>query len=327
MIDKSHIRQQCRFVLLHVPIVIVAGILTATILGGCGSRPARRPAVIANSQNDVSLGMRAYQDNNYSEARNYFSRALAQYRSVDARGNELEVLVDLADSALEQGEYTEAHDYLNDAQKIIADGGHSGLEPHIALLSAYADMQAGYERSAAGQLDALLKAATTPTDIQLAALLARTQTAFDLKAADAAAWLDKSGAALGKSPLPLDSARYQRLQAYAAQTDGGDRQAAVLYASALDIYRGIYYRPGIAATLEEWAGLSIQRNDWTSARSQLQRALEVRLSMDDRTHSIRDLENLMRVDTALRDSTAAQQSSKLAIYLKNGGDPSQAPFH
>ncbi len=309
----------------HLPIFI--GMLLALLLTACGSRPTRQPAVVLDSENDMALGMRAYQDNNYTQARNYFARALAQYRSVDQRAGELNALIDLADSALGQGEYLAARDYLGEADKFAANGSFTALRPHIELLTAYADMQAGDTQLAAAQLDALLNDPTTPADIRQAALFAHTQTAFDLKSADATAWLGKLGAALGKNPDALSAARYQRLQAMAARNNGDLQQATALYTKALNAYRAVYYRPGIAATLEEWADLSMQQKNWNTAKNQLQRALDVRLSMYDRTHSIRDLDNLMQTDTALGDTAAAQQSSQLAEYLKKGGDPAQMPMN
>jgi hypothetical protein len=281
--------------------------------------------VVVNSDANMALGMRAYQDDNYSEARNYFSRALAHFRSVDARDGELNALIDLTDSALGQGEYTAAREYLSEAHNIVADGNRSSLKPQIALLNAYADMQAGDNQLAATQLDALLNAANTPAGIQIAALFARSQTAFDLKSADATTWLNKLGTALDSSTDTLYRARYQRLQALVALAHGDNQKAAALYAHALDAYRSGYYRPGIAATLEEWARLSMQQKDWTGARQQLQRALDVRLSMYDRTHSINDLEKLVKIETTLGDTAAAQHYSQLADYLKDGGDPAQLP--
>jgi len=309
----------------HLPIFI--GMLLALLLTACGSRPTRQPVVVMDSESDMALGMRSYQDNDYMQARNYFARALAQYRSVDQRADELNALIDLADSALGQGEYMAARDYLGEADKLAANGNFAALRAHVALLTAYADMQAGDAQPAAAQLDALLNDPTTPADIRQAVLFAHTQAAFDLKSADATAWLGKLGAALGKNPDALSTARYQRLQAIAARNNGDLRQAAALYTKALNAYRAVYYRPGIAATLEEWADLSMQEKDWNAAKNQLQRALDVRLSMYDRTHSVRDLDNLMQTDAALGDNTAAQQSSQLADYLKNGGNPAQLPMN
>ena len=308
---------------------IHAGMLTALLLAlllpGCGSRPVHQPAVVVNSNADMALGMRAYQDDNYTEARNYFSRALAQYRSVDARSGELYALIDLADSALGQGDFAAARSYLAATDTITSKQQHADLKARIDLLQVYADLQAGENQQAAKQLDALLAETSPPTDIRKAALFARAQVAFDLKSADASAWMDKLGAALGNSPDAINKARYQRLEALQAQSGNDYQKAAELYASALDTYRGIYYRPGIAATLEEWAGMNMRQKDWTSARGHLERALNVRLSMYDRTHSIRDLDNLMQVDSALGAQSATKRAAQLAEYLRNGGDPAQLP--
>lgn len=303
----------------HLSIFI--GVILALLLTACGSRPVRQPQVVVDARSNMALGMQAYRNDNYVEARNFFSRTLGEYRSVDARTGELDSLIDLADSALGQGEYAAARDYLSDAGRITAHGGFAVLEPRMALLETYADMQAGDNRQAAAGLDALLNNSATPADIRQAALFARTQTAFDLKSADANQWLGKLGASLGHNTDALSHARYQRLEALAARAGGNTLQAASLYASALNTYRAAYYRPGIAATLEEWSDMLMAQQDWHAARDWLQRALNVRLSMYDRTHSVRDLDNLAQVDKVLGDIAAAKQATQLAAYLKNGGDP------
>ncbi|MGH8399695.1 MAG: tetratricopeptide repeat protein, partial [Gammaproteobacteria bacterium] len=286
---------------------IIAASSVMIILTACGSKPIPQPATVTNTRDAMTLGMQAYADNRYLEARSYFARALLQYRSVDDRDGQLDALVDLADSALGQGEYTAARAYLADADTALADGGSSATAPHIALLHAYADMQADDDTQAAARLDKLLGDAGTPADIQQPALFARTQVAFDLGAADAGQWLEKLGAASSSHADTLSAARYQRLQALAALKQGDGQKAATLYQSALDSYRGSYYRPGIAATLEEWADLSIAQSDWTSAHDQLHRALDIRLWMYDRMHSVKDLGKLSEVDTKLNDAAAAKQ--------------------
>lgn len=295
------------------------------MLPACGSKPPVQPAVITNSHDAMTLGMQAYADNRYLEARNYFERALVQYRSVDDRDGQLDALVDLADSALAQGEYAAARAYLADADTALADGGSSTTAPHVALLHAYADMQAGDDTQAAARLDKLLGTDGTPADIQQPALFARTQVAFDLGAADAGQWLDKLGAAAGSHADALSAARYQRLQALAAFKQNDAQKAATLYQGALDSYRGSYYRPGIAATLEEWADISVAQQDWSAAHDRLRRALDIRLWMYDRTHAEKDLKTLSQVDTRLGDAAASKQDLQLADYLKNGGNPGQLP--
>lgn len=303
----------------------VCACTTAVVLSACGSKPPLQPAVVSNSRDAMSLGMQAYADDRYLEARGYFERALVQYRSVDDLEGQLDTLVDLADSALGQGEYSAARSYLADADVILAHGGFVEAAQHVALLHAYADMQAGDAAQASAHLDTLLADSATSTAIRQAALFARTQVAFDLNAADTAQWLDKLGAALGKAPAPISTARYLRLQALAAERQGDAHTAVRLYRHALDNYRARYYRPGIAATLEEWAHLSVTQQDWSTAHDQLQRALQIRLWMYDRTHSTKDLETLSQVDGALGDAAASKQDLQLADYLKHGGNPGQLP--
>jgi hypothetical protein len=98
-----------------------------------------------------------------------------------------------------------------------------------------------------------------------------------------------------------------------------------LYADALARYQSAYYRPGIAATHEEWADLLLSEKDWAGARDHLRRALNVRLWMYDSGHSIRILDKLASADRALGDDAAVKQDGELSDYLKDGGDPGKSP--
>jgi tetratricopeptide (TPR) repeat protein len=153
--------------------------------------------------------------------------------------------------------------------------------------------------------------------VKRAALFARTQAAFDAKAGDTAQRLAKIGAAQGD----LEQARLDRLQALADSA-----KASALYADALQRYQSAYYRPGIAATHEEWGTLLMAQQDWKGARDHLQRALNIRLWMNDATRSARIFDALQQVDTALGDTDTAQQDAKWSAYLKSGGDTTKTPY-
>ncbi|HET7175647.1 MAG TPA: hypothetical protein VFK21_06515 [Gammaproteobacteria bacterium] len=292
----------------------------AASLAACGSAPPPVPATEINTRNFMAEAMAAYNDNRYAEARGFFGRAYMQYRSVDDLKGEVDALVDLADSALLQGDVSAARGNLADA-RALADGHPdlAGMKPRLTLMDAYADLQAADPASAAQKLDALLATPGLPAELQRAALFARTQAAFDAKASDAGQWLAK----LGKpSQEPLDAARLERLEAL-AEPDAA--KAAGLYADALGRYQSAFYRPGIAAVHEEWGARLLAQQDWAGARDHLQRALHVRLWMYDASHSARILGELAMADQALGDATAAKQDAEWAEYLKNGGDPSKAP--
>lgn len=290
-------------------------------MAACGSVPKQPPATVKNSSASMTNAMLAYNDNRYAEARTFFGRALMEYRSVDDLAGQGNALVDLADSALQQGDVPAAREYLAEAQTLVDQHQLAALAPRLALLGAYADLQAGDAQGAATRLDTLMNDAGTPADVRSAALFARTQAAFDQKAADSAQWLAKLSAAAGADKDPLAAARLARLQALAADS----AKAAALYGSALSQYQAAYYRPGIAATHEEWADLLLAQKDWVGARDHLHRALSVRLWMYDSSRSMRVLDKLATADKALGDDAAVKQDGELSQYLQDGGDPSQSP--
>lgn len=291
--------------------------LSTTVLTACGSKPVVPPPVVSNSQTFMASGMAAYDDNRYTEARSFFGRAFMQYRSVDDLEHEADALTDLADAGLQQGDVTAARDQIAQARAVLASRPQPEVAARLDLLEATADLLAKDPASAATVLDGLLNDASAPADIKRAALFARVQAAFDAKTPDASQWLAK----LSKSQGDLEQARLDRLQALA---DPG--KAVGLYADALQHYQAAYYRPGIAATHEEWGALLMAQQDWKGGRDHLQRALNVRLWMNDATRSARIFDELQQVDTALGDSATAAQDAKWSDYLKNGGDTTKTPY-
>ena len=287
-------------------------------LAACGSKPVRPPAVVTQAQSFMASGMLAYDDNHYIEARNFFGRAFAEYRSVDDLDHEVDALTDLADAALLQGDVTAARDEIKQARALLAAYPVTGLPERLTLLEAYADLQSQDPVSAIAVLEPLLTDTAATADVQRAALFARTQAAFDAKAADAPQWLAK----LGKGQGDLDQARLERLQALTAPDLAG---AESLYADALRLYKLRYYRPGIAGVHEEWGALLLSQHKWGGARDHLQRALDVRLWMYDGSRAARILLQMEQADTALGNADAAKQDGVWSDYLKNGGDPSKSP--
>ncbi|HSN18955.1 MAG TPA: hypothetical protein VLV87_12200 [Gammaproteobacteria bacterium] len=287
-------------------------------LAACGSKPVLPPPVVSQTQNFMAKGMLAYNDNRYAEARGWFGRAFAEYRSVDDQDREVDALTDLADAALQEGDVPSARDSIKQARDILATHPVAGLPERLSLLEAYADLESQDPASAIVVLGPLLTDNAAGADVQRAALFARTQAAFDSKAGDAAQWLAK----LGKGQDDLDQARLERLQALAASDSGN---AASLYASALHRYQLHYYRPGIAAVHEEWGALLLSQQKWAEARDHLQRALDIRLWMYDGSRSARILTQMQQADTALGNADQAKQDGVWSDYLKNGGDPSKSP--
>lgn len=298
-------------------------LLLALLATGCGSRPVQTPAAVTSTHGFMTNAMVAYQDNRYAEARNFFGRALMEYRSVDDLGGETQVLIDLADCALLQGDVGAARGYLTEARGLVEVHAElTRLKPRVSLLDAYGDLETPDPTAAAGKLDRLLDDTATPAEVKSAALFARTQAAYDSKADDADQWLARLVQAQGGNKDPLTAARLERLQ---AKAESDPAKATALYADALGRYQAAYYRPGIAATHEEWGDLLLSHEDAAGGRDHLRRALQVRLWMYDAGDSLRILGQLAQADKALGDAAAAKQDAALAQYLKDGGDPSQ-PF-
>src|SRR5215469_11142892 len=100
-------------------------ILLTLLAAGCGSRPVQPPAAVSSTSTFMANGMTAYQDN----------------RSVDDLDGQTQVLIDMADCALKEGDISAARANLAEARSLAA--GHPALAtllPRITLYDAYADL-------------------------------------------------------------------------------------------------------------------------------------------------------------------------------------------
>src|SRR5579859_4290232 len=102
------------------------------VLAACGSKPVLPPPVVSQSQNFMGKGMLAYADNRYAEARGWFGRAFAEYRSVDDQDREVDALMDLADAALQEGDVPSARDSIKQARTILATHAVAGLPERLS---------------------------------------------------------------------------------------------------------------------------------------------------------------------------------------------------
>ena len=156
-------------------------------------------------------------------------------------------------------------------------------------------------------------------EVQLSAIANRVQIAFDEGSPDKGEWTMKFKNALRSARESSGSlnGRLRRFQAQLAIEENAFDQADARYREALQHYKHDVHRPGIAATLEEWAKLLNSQSAWEDAEDRLRRAMYIRMWMLDRSGTERILLMLRQVNTKLGNTKRAQTIQRWAQILQD----------
>jgi tetratricopeptide (TPR) repeat protein len=292
--------------------------IVALLAGGCGSRRPPPPEAVAAPVDALRLGMQSYHDHQFIAAQQLFTKAYALYRSVDDSRGQVSALINLADVALVLGEHALARRELDEAERLIARDGLRQFGAHLKLLQAQAHLQAGAVAEARATLDALLALPDADAAIQRAATFERARLALDA-GEDAGPWLDRARGALAGAEAAALRARMLRLDAEAARRGGDAARTRALLDQALELYKIDLYRPGIAATHEELGALALAAGELDAARDHYERALAIRLWLNDRVHGAAALGALATVEEAAGNAPRAGQLRDMLTYMKGAG--------
>lgn len=274
------------------------------LLCACGSRPPEKLAEPLQTAADYEArAVHAHRTGKYEVADRYFNAAREIYLMFDQRHEHARTLVNLTQNALIINELSGAYDYLIALEVQIRYAQLPEYQPRLKLLQSEYLIRTERYSEAAQTLNELLAETMTPEHLQDPALINRAVVAVNLNAADAGQWLARAEAA-AEHGNPLQKARLLRLRGQLAQTQG-DSAAEKLFRAALQIYREARFPPGIASSLAELGALELARNQSAPARVLLQRALAIRLEMQDRYTAEELLLSLHKLAQAEGNAAAA----------------------
>jgi len=305
-------------------------LLATLLLGGCSSVSDTRPEVVRTSERYLQQGVEAYGNSDYVTATDFFSKALAQYRSIDDLNGILFSRINLAETGMAAGAYTAVQRQLEEAERIVDTLGSSEYEPRLRLLSAQSYWHEGDREKALEALQPLLPefdAEQQPQQrldaLMLSAVMLRTDIAFadiDKDAEAAKLWLRRLDFAFARTSdtTALHQARLLRFEAQWAMYKGDLEDAEEGFAEALSAYREAAARPAIAATLSESAAVAMQREQWPQGEDRLLRALFIRVWILDRIGSAATLDQLNELYTAQGKSAAAAEAADWARHIREG---------
>ena len=288
----------------------IFAVMTITAIAtACVSGPdEKQPAAIEAANNALSAGVNHYNDSKQELAISYFNNALRDFRSIDHQYGIASSCLNLSKSHLSLGDVDTADAYLRQAKKIIARENIAQLNDHVRIIESSIAIENNQFSLAKETLQPLLKN-NNNNDFTLAAVQNRTRIAFAEISSnndEAKQWMEKFEQEIKSNGQKQSNiARLNRFKA-ALSHDASEQEAQ--FSAALDIYRKQTNRPGIAATLQEWADTLIQQNQPEAAHDKLLRALYIRQSLQDRNNSLKTLNSLAQISN---DSTTNAWIEKL----------------
>ncbi|HEX7047653.1 MAG TPA: hypothetical protein VF275_08805 [Gammaproteobacteria bacterium] len=261
-------------------------IIAIAMLAACSSSPERKPLPepVTDARDAYELAVDAFNVGRYRDAIAGFHRAERRFLSLDDPHGVSAAAISQAEIQLLLGENDNAAKSLQGAKAAIARTGNKALSERVQLMQARLAMED--DPANARKLLSTLGDAMTPSVATQARLLLCELEMLQGET-DCAASLTADG--------PSTTARIAHLQARAALQRGDLEAANVKLERALDIYRSLAFRPGIAAVHESSADLAMQANKREVAKEHLERALYLRLWIRDRVHAAEILAQLAQL--------------------------------
>ncbi|MCW8841726.1 MAG: hypothetical protein OQK96_12245 [Gammaproteobacteria bacterium] len=311
---------------------IIILLLLGVVLSGCGSVSDTRPEVLRKSEYYLEHGVTAYGNSDYATATDFFTKALAHYRSIDDTHGMLQSLINLAETAMATGNARAALQHLDQAEQAAQRSEPPRYLDRLRMMRAQLYWREREQEKVEPLLQPLLphfadddQPLATPSLLQLTAVILRTDIAFSQineNPAETERWLRRLEASLERhdGTTPLHAARLSRFKATLKQRENAFSAALELLNEALEQYRSAAHRPAIAATLSEMARLQMAQQQWLLAEDTLQRALYIRLWIMDRIGSREVLYLLDAIYTQLGETEKALQVRQQAesITLDEG---------
>lgn len=270
-------------------------ILAITILTtACVSGPdEKQPEAIEAANNALSSGVNNYNKSQYELASSYFKNALRDFRSIDHQHGIASSCLNLSKTHLTTGNIETAEAYLQQAQRIIQQESLVQLVDHLRIIQSSIAIENNQLEHASKILAPLLQ-----NDINnaftLAAIQNRTRIAHASENKDDARHWTNSFEQKIKS-ISGSKTHKARLARFKANLSEDAEIQNKHLSEALSIYRNKTNRPGIAATLQQWAEILIHQKQIEAAKDKLQRALYIRQSLQDRKKSLKILNSLGKI--------------------------------
>ncbi len=253
-------------------------------ISACTSTPDMRPYALTQSEQLMQQGIKAYQQDNYSQASKSFHDAIILYQSIDDQHGVLLAQINLIKSSLAISQFALAEQIfttLNDHTSTPA------LRAQITALRAHSlFLQQDYPAALhtfAPLLKQLSNRHAPVNNTQIKLLLMQTKYALFARTPDAPIWFERLSTVMADNAKTSSAqlALFNRLAAHNASHAGRHAQALTLMQAALTSYKAEVNRRATAACLQELAKIHIAMHNIVAAQQALARALLIRQWLQD----------------------------------------------
>lgn len=304
---------------IHI-MAVLCGLVCSVLLSSCVKppQPEIAPLSIQVAELDLASGVTSFHQGDYHSAVVQFNDALAIYRSIDHVSGKTKTHMNLAETYMAVGNLHKAKSHLQSAKSLAEKEGLTNLLPSLNLMdSSLAIREKRYSKAIKVLTPYLPNGDIQTNSFGLAALQNRVIIALKTEPSSAEKWIRMYDRAMqGGAKQPLQNGRLLRFQAFLAQQAGDFAKRDALFEKALNIYREATARPGIAATLTEWARDTISSGQLDKADDLLQRAIAVRIGMQDIVGCIEVMELMQEYNKKTANQGQAKQVSKWLAILK-----------
>lgn len=250
------------------------------ILSACVTSPDSRPEPFLKSEALLRKGLTAYQNDDFVEAQQNFSRALESYQSFDNSKGVILTHLNLLETALAVSDFNNAALYLKQLKQQIATADvDADLKRQVIFLASKLQFEQQDYPAALTTLQPLLvelDGQKQSDEMRLTVLAQQARLEVLIAPQAQSAGLAKFETALTQQPQPSYQAVLNRILATVATKRGDYQTANQLLTQALSYYQTQANRRSIAACLEELADLEMAQQHQKAAREYLNKALVIR---------------------------------------------------
>lgn len=299
------------------------------LLSGCSAKPEPVPFSVSQADLLLERGVQLHARGDYHDALFFFSRAANEYRSLDQRARLQQAHQNLAETAFLVAQYDLALQAAKEAKSMAVALQLPAREQRARLalaraLNAFGADDNDYWSRASEELTPLLsplgsvnaalrKPAQQWSSLERSAVLLQAHIEVQ-QGTSHGPWLARANQAALREAHPTYHARLLRLEAQADPTQRLDKLN-----EALDIYTKEGFRPGIAASLEaiaaDFADAAHQQDGTAQALSYFERALYVRVWLNDAYHIQLNLAALQELHQQLGNAEQAEHYQTLLQRL------------
>lgn len=252
-------------------------IALSVLLPACVTTPDSRPEAFLNSEALLREGLNAYQNDNFSDAEQKFSQALALYQSFDNQHGMALSQLNLAETALASSDFAKAQGYLTQVKAIDLA---AESKRKMTLLEVKLQFEQQHYQAALHLLKPLLinidaQQKLNEAQLNLLALQAKLEVWIAPLAKSTALARFETAVTQQSPPVPSYQVLLKRLLARRAFKRGDYQSATLLLTEALAYYKEQAKRRSIASCLEELAEIEIAQQHYDRARGYLNRALVI----------------------------------------------------